>query len=284
MTTRQALDQGSCLVVRWTHPRFRIYAIRARNLVFEAAPFEGLRLTPPQIGHQVTCVLRGELVSRRGDTERSAGPGVALVEPSMIWNERWMGAAFDALLIDWDPLLAPLATTEVLPLGLGGAQRVATLFDRILEGDDDEDTARTVFAGACELLGHLGLGRLDSRVEPRWFEGSPADRATARWVSALRCDVENANFKRAMHMTGLGERQLRRQYTQMAAHAGMPSNLRTVLVCDRLAAAVRLLSVSAPIEQVAMASGFGSSRALGLALDHASMPTATEIRRLARQR
>lgn len=283
ITSRQALDQDACVVVRWQHPQLRIYAIRSRGLVFEAAPLAPRgALTPPLIGHQLTCVLRGELVSRRDGPERSARPGFALVEPSMTWNERWMGAAFDALLIDWDPRLLPIANTESLPLGPAGTERVEALFQHILSSGDDEDSARRIVARAEDLLAHLGLGSFDPSAAPDWFEGTEASRTAARWVSQLRGDMHTASLKRAMALTGLGERQLRRQYADLAERAGLPTQLRAVLVNDRIIAAVRLLSLTAPIGEVAKAAGFGSSRALGLALDHASLPTATELRRLAR--
>lgn len=282
ITSRQALDHSSCVVVRWQTPRFRVYAIRCRGLLFESTPLEACGLlTPFALGHQITCVLRGEMLSRRDGRERSATPGFALVEPSLIWKERWMGPAFEALVIDWDPLLLPVHRTDLVPLGPGGTARVGALFERVLCGDDSEHTGQVVLDAGRDLLASLGVGRLapDPSVDQ---PSSQEARATARWVSALRNDVRSAGFKQAMALTGLGERQLRRQYEQMAREAGMPSNLRTVLVTGRLVAATRLLSTSAPIGGVAQAAGFGSSRALGLALEHASMPTATEIRRLTR--
>lgn len=270
--------------MRWQRPRLRIYSIRSRGLVFESAPLEARGLpTPVSLSHQVTCVLRGELISRRDGAERSAKAGFALIEPSMIWNERWMGPTFDALVMDWDPLWLPVRFAELVPLGRTEMALVSALFERIQCGDDSEGTGQLVLEGACELLAALGVGRLAPTPlldQP----SSPQARATARWVSAIRSDVRSAGFKQATELTGLGERQLRRQYEHMAKEAGMPSNLRTVLVTDRLVTATRLLSTSAPIGSVAQAAGFGSSRALGLALDHASMPTASEIRRLTRLR
>ena len=271
-------------MVRWQRPRLRVYSIRSRGLVFESAPLEARGLpTPVSLSHQVTCVVRGELISRRDGAERSAKPGFALIEPSMIWNERWMGPAFDALVMDWDPLWLPVRSAELVPLERMETALVSALFERIQCGDDSEETGHLVLESACELLAGLDIGR----ITPTPFIDPPSSRqarATARWVSAVRSDVRSAGFKQATELTGLGERHLRRQYEQMAKEAGMPNNLRTVLVTDRLVAAVRLLSTSAPIGSVAKAAGFGSSRALGLALDHASMPTATEVRRMTRMR
>ena len=269
-------------MVRWQSPRLRVYAIRSCGLLFESAPLKDHELlTPVALGHQITCVLEGELISRRDGSERSARPGFALIEPSMVWNERWMGSTFEALVMDWDPLLLPVHATELVPLGASEKAHVRALFERIQCGDDAEHTGQEILGSARELLTRLGVGQL--APHPTVDQPSSREaRATARWVSALRNNVPSAGLKHAMQLTGLGERHLRRQYAHLAQEAGMPTNLRTLLVSDRLVAAIRLLSTPAPIGGVAQAAGFGSSRALGLALDHASMPTATEIRRLTR--
>lgn len=283
IATRQATDEGACSVVRWQHTRLRVYAIQARGLVFESLPLAPRgAMVPPLIGHQLTCVIAGELVSRRGGRERSALPGTALLEPSMAWNERWMGDPFAALLIDWDPALVPVRATEVLPLSPAREAEVAALYDCVWQPEDDAPAGERIVAAAADLLAHLGLDRFDASAGR--FASSDESRATARWVSALRSDLPSAGFKRASELTGLGERQLRRHFEHMAQDAGMANSLRSVLVQDRLVAAVRLLGGGRPIAEVAQAAGFGSSRALGVALDHAGMPTATEIRRLARQR
>lgn len=285
MATRQVLDDTWCRVVRWQHPVLRVYAIRAEGLVFESLPLAAHgALVPPLIGHQLTIVLRGELLSRRGDREHAVRPGLGLVEPTMTWNERWMGASFEALLVDWAPQLLPVAATRTLVVSAREAAEASALVERIFRPGDEREAAAEVVGGASRLVERLGLGRFepDPTSDAPLFASSELARATARWVSAIRSDVRTAGWKRAEDLAGASERQLRRHYALLAEEAGLSPSLRAVLLHDRLTAAVRLLGGHASIAHVAQASGYGSSRALGLALDQAEMPTATEIRRLAR--
>jgi hypothetical protein len=261
----------------------RVYVVRARRLRTDSTPLDALGLFVKRAG-QITIQLDGTLVARRPSGEHTIDRGSIAVDPHLRWNERWIGPSFRALVVEWDcPAGPPPPALALAPLSARDHARLSNVADAIEQHADRDRSinAVTELDAALRALGlpSNGLRSLATSTE------SPRDIATADLLSSMRSSLgSQPAWIDGVSATGRSERQLRRDVTALLSRLQMPTtSLRSLRARERLVSAAQLLSVKGvTVAEVARCVGFGSSRALSIALERAALPTATAIMALAR--
>ncbi|MBS2018210.1 MAG: hypothetical protein JST00_35390 [Deltaproteobacteria bacterium] len=268
----------------WLDRGIRLYLVETHDLAVDSRFLKQLVPVPngARIG-QVTFQLTGALTTLRYGGESEISEGYFGIEPSMEWAERWHGRHFRALVLEWS------ASWGTVP-------------DRFSLAKMDAPIASAVHAAATAIVQRDrrrvvdSLAVLYSRLrayglvlEPwsttRLTQPNPTHVEVAGVINALRTNLgDQAGWKGAA-ATGRSERQLRRDMIELYRSLDIvPPSLRAALVRERLLAAVSLLSADEPsIERAARSVGYGSSRALTLALAAAGLPSASAIVDSARQ-
>ncbi|MBL8684645.1 MAG: hypothetical protein JNK05_36050 [Myxococcales bacterium] len=261
----------------------RVYVVRSRGLRVDAAMPGSLGPLAPRAA-QLNIQLAGTLLARRSPREHAIAARSIAIEPSVHWNERWIGPLFRVLVIEWESGCGPMPTGFSLAnLSERDHERVSAIADTI---ERDEDTPRV--AEAIErldaLLRSIGL-RIDGLDALARSTESDRDIATARMLSKLRTSLHaKPAWIDAVSTTQRSERQLRRDVDALTARLNFDiGGLRSILFRERVISATQLLTARATsVAAVARSVGFGTSRALGLALDRAGFPSASTLAALAR--
>lgn len=262
----------------WQDPHMRIYVVRATGLRFDSGALGVLGPRGPRAGH-INIQLDGMLLSRRWELEQTIAARSLAVDPRIYWNERWIGPAFRVLVIEWDREYGPVpAEFSQGNISVRDHARLSAIADVIERAPEPRAVASAV-EQLDALLCANGV-RIDGLEALRRSVASERDAVTARWLSALRSALHTQpSWVDAVQSTGRSERQLRRDVAALSARLGLNADgLRTLLVRERVLSAALLLSArGASVTEVARSVGFGTARALGLALERAGLPSASAL-------
>lgn len=265
-----------------TRPGLRIYAMSLQGTSFDTRALGPLATHDRCLG-TFTVVLDGELIRRRGN-EWALTPQSLFIDTSLPWDERWEGRRFACVVWEWDESFGPVTGAPAdARLGAADTERVARLFDLLMGG------AARGPAGAALALEAGALVRSFGVDLPPWREDLLAEAPTSGQALA---DLLNQSFcaldQKPMWIDlegrgALSERHLRRRLTALADWLVMPNGFRERLRLLRIHSAVRLLGApGATLEHVARSVGYGSARALALALRAEGLGSHREIRALLR--
>lgn len=267
----------------WSDRHVRVYVVRSRGLRVDASVLGSFSPPTSRVGY-INIQLDGALVARRASGEHVIPARSLALDPSVHWDERWIGPDFRVLAIEWDEGYGPAPTAfsqgTLTNLDHG---RISAIADAIAHESDPERGALALDA-LDRLLRANGVAIDGLRSLARSTE-DPRDVRTARLLSTLRCALHaQPTWIDAVLASGRSERQLRRDVAALIARLDLRSDgLRALLVRERIVSASVLLSArGVSVADVARSVGFGTSRALGLALERAGLPTATRIASLAR--
>ena len=270
-------------------PGLRAYAIDQRGLSYDSrahfplgeSSFSASRFM--RASAQLTIVLDGAFCVRRGGIEREVAAGWALPDAVRVFDERWMGERFRALVIEWDE-----RNGDALELGTPFAPsaqdraRFSAFADMLLAGGARGGEAAHAMQGLQRALAAMGL---PLRGFDSQFIGHPSpaqallDGLSRSWTSF---DMQPM-WSDLSAWCGRSERQLRRDTDQLLRCWDTPGidTLRARNRRFRTDLAISLLSAkNATVEQVASSVGYGSARALVTAFSQLGMATPSEIRQL----
>jgi hypothetical protein len=264
------------------HERFaRVYVTRADGLRLDSAPM--LPLWPTwqndPTSWQLTIQLEGTLVCKRPTAETSLSSRSIALEPSLDWNERWIGRRVRSLVIDWEPGFGPTQPDALRgTINAVDLERLVSIADRIERNGSTVDSGPVLHELDAVLRG-IGV-RIDALdALPRYVE-SARTMNTATLISTLRSNLAaHPMWVDAVCASGRCERQLRRDVQALYDRLGLHiDGLRGIMSRQRVLSAVMLLSAKgATVGEVARSVGYSSSRALALALQRAGLPTASAI-------
>lgn len=266
------------------HSGLRAYVVRARGVAIEKRLLVGTRLAPTAgARHLVQVVLAGRLRLGHGGREAWLGPGEVSLQAHGFPDERWEGARFEAVVVEWT---APWCSGRVDAwttgrLGPRDLARIAgwaaTVVDRELAPDRGA-------AHVAELLAVLASAGIPiARAEaPGLIEAvPPAARDLAAALSARLSNLEQRPMLIDLE-TALGRsaRHLRRGLSAFDRYYGFPGgpSWHQLLHWWRLSMATTLMTATgATTERVGAALGYGSPRSFCLAMAHAGLPSPGRI-------
>ncbi len=268
-----------------TRPGLRIYALSLQGTSFETralGPLVTGSVPGGRLG-SITVVLDGELIRRRGN-ERAHSARSLFIDSSSPWDERWEGRRFACVVWDWNESFGSVNGGPAdARLSAVDTDRVARLFDTLM-GDAARGPAGTALALEAGALARSFGVDLPPWREDLLAEAPPRGQALA--------DLLNQSFsaldQKPMWIdleggAALSERHLRRRLTALGDWLVMPTGFRERLRLLRVHGAVRLLGApGATMEHVARSVGYGSARALALALRAEGLGSHREIRALLR--
>jgi hypothetical protein len=267
----------------WSDAHTRVYVVRSKGLRVDAAPLGSMGPRTPRVGH-LNIQLDGALVSRRSTREQTIRARSLALEPSILWNERWIGPTFRALVLEWDAGFGPAPDSFALAnLAVVDHARLEGIAD-VLERESDGPRVIAALGALSALLRAIGLP-IDGLESLARSTERERDVATARLLSSLRSSLHRQPaWIDAVSDARRSERQLRRDVSSLVARLNLSvDGLRAVLVRERVLSAAALLTAKgATVAEVARCVGFGSSRALGHALERAGLPSATALASLGR--
>jgi AraC-like DNA-binding protein len=274
---------------RWLRaPGLNVYVCQAEGLVFDAAPLQAMTdgvFGTARAGRRfdyLTIVLDGAQVVRSPRAALELRPGDVVLDGRPEWNERWEGAPYRTLTVEWQsPFGAPVASRENGRVSRRLVSAATSFADRLAEG-----TLRGAAGEAAvrELLLRARAEGLPVRApEPGELGTSSAeDEALAATVSWLETNLHlQPMWIDVQARLGLSERHGRRVLAEREDLARMPGgSLRAHLRRLRAVSAAALLTApDATAEEVARAIGYGSERALATALHQMGLPGPRELRR-----
>ena len=269
----------------WIDRGIRLYLLEARELTGDSRVLKPLVPTPHRRRVPlITFQLAGALTNLRGRGESEMPDGYFEIEPSVEWAEIWHGRSFRVLVMEWSADWGALPARHSLArMDPSMSAAVHALAAAMLQR-----SRREVVESLEVLYSRLRAFGLD--LEPwatnRLSIPKPKHVGVARVLNELRTNLPGqVGWLDGSTVTGRSERQLRRDMSELYHSLDIvPETLRGRLLRDRLSAAVSLLSAREPsIERVALSVGYGSSRALALALRAAGLPPPSAIVASARQ-
>ncbi|MBL8720844.1 MAG: helix-turn-helix transcriptional regulator [Myxococcales bacterium] len=264
---------------------FRVYVVAlAGGLAFDSRVLFTKGPTPSlQVAAhaQVCVVLDGRMHLRRGERTFVLSAGHGIVEPiEGPWDERWEGDPFLALVVEWSAAVAPLPPTRTAFSCSRDEERLRGVARSILR--DPKRAARdpALLSTSFGILDSLGI--LESAWPGEALGEDPRQPEADLLSHALSHLDHQPMWVDLAARRGVSERELRRRFAALPIWQEM-TGLRAALVRARILATASLLSLpDLPVGVVARMSGYGSSRALGTALDQHGLPSATDLRRRAR--
>jgi AraC-like DNA-binding protein len=270
-------------------PGLRLYAVQLDGTIFDSRPLQAMMARHTSgyasggewLVGQVTVVLAGAMVIRRGDREVEVPEQSYFCEGKEPWDERWQGRHFACLVLEWGRDFGPpLQGRDGGVVRSAEAALARQIHAELLHGDSRGEAGAMLLQRARGLAALLGVGlppwdpaRL--REEPRGAQAL-ADRLSEA-LSHLEQQPMWVDFASP---EGQSERQLRRRLIELTEWLEVPEgSLRQRLVSTRLTAAATLLAApGAQIEAVARAVGYRSSQALATALRQHELPSPSELR------
>lgn len=203
-------------------------------------------------------------------------PGHIAVEPSLLWDERWEGTPFRAVIADWSPDWGGLP--DQFHFGASSIPRVAleSIADRIERGHRHEALAAVHELGSRLRAEGLDLAPWDVLQRP---EPPEEASAAARVLNYARSNLNEApQWIDGQELSHWSERHLRRLIERLAQTLGLATtSYRSLLRLERLVTAATLLGTGRPVGEIAAAVGYGSTRALGLAFRQAGLPSPSDL-------
>lgn len=266
-------------------PGLRFYVIATRGIVMDsrAAPRPAC-LRPSSAGHdrpvgQLTVALQGGFVVRRG-REQVFADRCGAADAVEVWDERWDGQPFRALVIEWDGRHGePLRQLGDVPLTADEHRFFGDLADRVDRGDGGEGLAAT----AIERLRAIGLPLVRSEAMPTSTPPPGAAQlvtAAGRLLGRLDRSPSIVDLSTA---TALEERELRRRLRRLGPWLALHASWRAMLHDNRMTMAASLATApGATLEIMALALGYGAPSAMLAAMRAAGLPPPSQIRALTR--
>jgi AraC-like DNA-binding protein len=258
-------------------PGLRVYVAGSRGVVVDTAVVDSMLSRNPNA--HVTIPLSGEFVLRQG-RETSVGVGSVVVEQSISHDERWEGRVFSALVVEWKPERA-MAAREIAPIGAADRGALVGFAERLAHGGLRGPEAQQDCADLLSRLAALGVPVSCSGLLEEPAESGGAQRfldALGEHESNLRGQPMWVDLERSL---GRSERHLRRGFPQSLALLGRNESIsyrRQMRSLRMRLAASFVASEGTTVERVAASLGYGSARALLLAMKQAGLPTPAEIR------
>lgn len=276
-----AARSGYAAVLR---PGLRGYVVRAEGVRFDTAVHPGFfdRVAPDAPG-KLSIVLSGELVLR------STNGAEVLVRPGEFhmhgqgWSERWEGSTFRVVVLEWHETFGGKGSFSRGSFSAADRARLEGLADRLELGLESGAEAAEWAARLAAILRAAGAPL--EPMTPRDLDHDmpagivPVARAV---TTALRDVRQRPSWVDVEEALGKDARSLRRDAARFApwlAPLGFPREWRRTTRKLRMVGALRFLGAArATLEDVASATGYGSARALILALHQEGFPTPGTIR------
>ena len=255
-------------------PGFRLYVVQSEGLVVDSRSV-GTKASDLLFGGrtrigQVTIPLEGRYIARRA-RELELSPGFVLVDAVVQPGERWDGARFTAMCVEWDSRFSAASSSAVVQLSYAELKQAKTVARGVLAGTLslaefhrflDVLTAHGVFAApARSLFGEV--------APPRAHEFALALNSLFTRFSSHPdlTDLEK-------HL-GLSSRHIRRILKDLGPWSPiLGGSVRANLRRNRVWLAPSLTTArGATVERVARALGYRSPNALIVALRRSNQKT-----------
>ncbi|MBL8625154.1 MAG: hypothetical protein JNK64_27840 [Myxococcales bacterium] len=265
------------------HPALRVYVVASHGLTHEKRLYAGTTLAHAPGRRQLAqLVLDGALRLGDGAATRWLGPGELSLQPRSLPDERWQGARFAALVVEWTPApgaIVPRWTTGALAPALVAWSR-AWSEALIAAPPATADAARATAAlldrwrAAGVPLPALDAAALAPPVPPaiRTLATALGDALSDLAARPMLVDLEARCARSGRH--------LRRELADFDRYYGFPGGTSWHRVSRwwRLSMATCLMTArGATTEGVAAALGYGSPQAFCLAMAHAGLPSPGQV-------
>jgi AraC-like DNA-binding protein len=249
----------------------RAYVCDSSHSVVDSTITASLRVPVRSTCCNVAIPLEGRYSLWRNEGWEELGPG-ELVRECPQGAERWEGHRFSVLVLEWDAG-EHLSERSRGTLSVGSLSRLRGIADLIREGR----ATRSIFDELAQTVD------LPSDLVGWIRERDPIDPSLQPAADALGMAMSRAHDRPAwVDLEGplaRSERHSRRLLTALFDVLGIHASMREYLRTRRLSHAAQLLTApGASVDEVARAVGYGSSRALGTALEQAGLPRARELR------
>ncbi len=264
-------------------PGLRAYVVRSEGIRFDTALqprfFEAIA---PDAPTKLSILLGGHLVLHGNARGISLAPGDYQFH-GRGWSERWEGPGFRVLVIEWDRDFGAAGDGgggRLSPTDRAEVTRLADQLERRLPNELAACVFTTHLFARLRAIG-LPLERLSAtRLHAAMPAGVvPIAHAVTSVMRDLRRRPSWVDVEQPLERDARSLRRLTPGHAAWLAPLGWPTQWRRRLRALRLITAMRLLgSKNATVEMVAAASGYGSARALHLALHQESLPTPGSIR------
>lgn len=270
-------------------PGLRVYVVGTRGFAFDTALLGSAMQSAhpsPQRGlvGQLTIPLLGQMELRGGGKSLAIRTGEIALDPPRGWNERWDPSGFQALVIEWtEEHGSPVPAIETSILGARDRARVSAFVQALTRGELRGAGAAQATSEVLAIFASTGVPL--HPADPRALcAGQPP--GAQRFADALGAALSGLDRAPAWvdleGSMGLSERQLRRVMRAMGgwlAPYSEPSGWRRSLRRSRAIAAAGFLGAKGmTLERIARSLGYGSSRALLLALRQAGLPPPSVLR------
>jgi methylphosphotriester-DNA--protein-cysteine methyltransferase len=251
--------------------RARAYWVESDRIVLDSSITAAL--APSVVGTRcnIAIPLDGRYSVKRDGHWIELRPGELIREHPQA-AERWEGDRFSALVLEWDTG-APVHDRSSGTLSAATLASLREIAGAIRDGRATASTFESL-ARAVDLPPHVA----------RWMsEHDETDAALQPVASALGAAMSRPNDRPAWAdleaVLARSERHSRRLMSALFEMLDIRTSLRAYLRMKRLAHAAQLLTApGVSVDEVARSVGYGSSRALGTALEQAGLPRARELR------
>jgi AraC-like DNA-binding protein len=275
-------------VARLTRPGLEVYCCWSEGVIFDTRAVGRAPRFVSADTHSFSVQLEGEILVRRDERETTVATNATIAEPNGPWDERWLGRRFFTLVVEWDPRYGGPVDRQIGSLSPADIDRCRTLANRLRTEGDAPDLVTEVVALISTLrAAGLPLHPVSSTALTR--DVPPRAREVAATFGAVLSNIHRGPAWIDLESSlGVDDRTVRRLldrdpewYPLGLGRVGFRRALRR----ERLNLAAAFLTArEATIERVARACGYGSARALLLALHQERRPPPAEVRALVTQR
>ncbi len=245
-----------------------------------------LDISPQQatIGSSAVSIqLGGTLGIRAEGGEHPIDEGSLAVMRVQAWNERWEGE-FRALVFEWSkPQERPLPRLETGRMGAADREAFNLLATRLEAGELSGELAAHAVHEALERLRALGVAAPQASLRSLYEGTPPGAQQLANAVGQALSQLERGpQTEDLAAVLGLSVRQVNRRLAAlgswMPAYSRPQAWRRQLRIVRSTLAASFLTRKDQPLEQVARSLGYGSARALLLALQQEGLPQPSVLR------
>ena len=265
-------------------PGLRVYVARMRGGLVLDTGILGISPQQAVLGSSAVSIqIEGTLGVRASGREYPVDEGSVAVMRVQAWNERWEGD-FRVLVFEWSkPLDQPLPNLDASRIGPSDRQAFSRFANRIEAGELLGELAAHAVVDAIRRLNALGIAVPQPSVESL-HQGAPKGaqelaQALGDVLSGLHLAPQTEELAAAL---GISVRQVNRRLQSLGEWLpsySRPQAWRRQLTLIRSTVAASFLTrKDVPLEVVARSLGYGSSRALLLALSQAGLPAPNVLR------